>query len=75
MEKTAVIKISEVNDLYEFFKQASLVDGDVLLTKGKYAVDGKSMMGIFTINLSEPTLIHFPEDADAFCKYISKFLV
>ena len=71
--KSLIIRINKLSDLYEFSKRAALVEGDVLLSRGKYTVDAKSMMGIFTINLSEPTMLQFPEDAEDFYTYATTF--
>ena len=75
MIKTAIIKINGLNDVYEFIRKASLVDGDVTVVRGKYAVDAKSILGVFSIDMSRETTIHYPADASAFDEFIQPFIV
>jgi phosphocarrier protein HPr len=46
------------------------------LVSGRYAIDAKSIMGIFSLDLSKPIELHaHTEDASAFKEDIKKFLV
>lgn len=45
--------------------------GDVLVQKGKFFVDGKSLLGVLSINPYTGCQVHYPEDAEKFDKYIS----
>ena len=67
------IKIYNVKEIMEFVVQAGKVDGDVTVYRGKYVVDGKSLMGIFSIDLSDGVQVEYPEDAAEFAEYIKKF--
>lgn len=68
------IKINSINDIYKLASATQKVDGDVLVIKGHYAVDGKSIMGLFSLDLSEGVTIIYPEDAINFEKEIEIFI-
>lgn len=53
MSKTTVM-LATINDVKEFVSIVSLCDFDVDLISGRYAVDAKSIMGIFSLDVSKP---------------------
>lgn len=73
--KSKVIKINTIKDITELVKHASNTEGDVTLRKGKFVIDGKSIMGVFSIDLTSGATIEYPEDAAELEEYISKFLI
>lgn len=48
------IKLHLVADVYDFIEAAQKHPSDVRLSQGTYAVDGKSILGVFALNLREP---------------------
>lgn len=71
--ETLYIKINTITDIKEFNSQAAEVEGDVTLHRGRYAVDAKSLMGIFDIDPSQGVTIEYPSEAINFKNYIIKF--
>lgn len=71
--KTKLIKIIGINDLSDFITKANEVEGDILVQKGKFVVDGKSLLGIMSIDISSGAKIEYPEDAIEFDKYLERF--
>ena len=71
--KKMYVAINTINQVTEFVQKASQVDGDVICSKGRYTVDGKSIMGIFSIDVSEGIVVEYPETAIEFEEYISQF--
>lgn len=57
MERT--IKVNKVSDIYAFVNAASKCDSDVLVKKGKYVVNGKSLIGIMSINMSTGVIVEY----------------
>lgn len=49
-----VIKLDKVVDASGFVNLTSKINGDVTLYSGKYVVDGKSIMGIYSLDLTKP---------------------
>lgn len=73
--KKMYVAINDINKITEFVQKASQVDGDVICTKDRYTIDGKSIMGVFSINISEGVMVEYPETATDFEKYLSQFKV
>ena len=77
--KTTNVLLGTINDVKEFVNIVTGYDFDADLVSGRYAVDAKSIMGIFSLDLSKPiTLnIHTENDSDAekFLAAVSKFKV
>ena len=48
------IMLSSINDVKNFVNIVNRYDFDVDLTSGRYVVDAKSIMGIFSLDLSKP---------------------
>ena len=69
---TKFISLDKVNDIIEFVRHASMVDGDVLVRKGVYTADGKSIMGIISLYPSNGITVEYPEDATDFAKYLEE---
>ena len=75
MKETNIV-LSSVEDIRNFVNQVILVDYDVDLVQGRYTIDAKSIMGIFSLNLRSPiTLVAHSENADEFFERISNFIV
>ena len=71
--KEKYIKINDLKNLSDFVKEASKVKGDVLVHRGKFCVDGRSLMGMLSIDISEGGTIQYPKDATNFEEYIKQF--
>ncbi len=75
MTKTTV-SLQAINDVKEFVNIVMRYDFDIDLVSGRYAIDAKSIMGIFSLDLSKPIELNaHTDDADAFLKDIDKFIV
>ena len=72
----AKISLQSIADVKEFVNAVSMCDFDVDLISGRYAVDAKSIMGIFSLDLSNAIeLIAYTDDSQALFAHISKFVV
>lgn len=47
------VKINSIDDVKKFVSTVTKYDFDVDIVSGKYSVDAKSIMGIFSIDLSK----------------------
>lgn len=70
--KQKVIVIKEFSKISEFVNQASMVDGDVAVKSGRWVVDGKSLMGVYSLSVDHGVTIEYPDDATAFEKYLNE---
>ena len=74
--KSTTIKLNTINDVKEFVAKVSQCDFDVDLISGRYAVDAKSIMGIFSLDLAKNIQLDAHTDnADKFFSDIKKFIV
>jgi phosphocarrier protein HPr len=62
------IMLNTINDVKNFVNLVSKYDFEVDLTSGRYVIDAKSIMGIFSLDLSKPIKL------DARCDPDSKFV-
>ncbi len=75
---TFPIQLTSVSDIKSFVDAASRLDCDIDVLCGRYLVDGKSIMGLFSIDLSEPIEVEVhgtQAQADIFKQTIEKFVV
>jgi phosphotransferase system HPr-like phosphotransfer protein len=70
------IMLRSINDVKDFVNLVNKYNFDVDLTSGRYVVDAKSIMGIFSLDLSKPIRVEVhSDDCDSFCNEISAFIV
>ena len=60
-----MIKLDTIDMVKNFVNTAAMVQEDVDLVSGRYTIDAKSIMGIFSIDLSKPIemIVHGDNDA------------
>ncbi|MEF9853362.1 MAG: HPr family phosphocarrier protein [Hydrogenoanaerobacterium sp.] len=74
--KEVTILLSTINDVKVFVNSVSKYDFDVDLVSGRYAIDAKSIMGIFSLDLSKPIKMQvYSDKAEAFMEEIKPFIV
>ena len=74
--KTFNLSLNCINDVKEFVNIVTKYDFEIDLTSGRYVVDAKSIMGIFSLDLSKPIKaeVH-SDDCDKFIEEVKKFIV
>lgn len=62
--KTVKISLNSIDKVKSFVNDITRFDNDFDLVSGRYVIDAKSIMGIFSLDLSKPIdlNIHAPED-------------
>ena len=74
--KTVDIKLSSIEDVRNFVNIVTKYDMDIDLTSGRYVVDAKSIMGIFSLDLLKPIqLTAHSEDADKLFEDIKPYII
>ena len=69
------IALTTINDVKDFVNTVTRCDFNIDLSSGRYRVDGKSIMGIFSLDLSKPiTLVAYTDDP-TFEKNIKPFVI
>ena len=59
---TLKIKLNEIQDVYTLVNVLVGFKGDVDLESGRYKVDGKSILGIFSLDLRQPVKLSYNGD-------------
>jgi len=73
---TKKILLKSVDDIKNFVDQASSVEYEVDLISGRYTVNAKSIMGVFSLDLTGIVTINIYKDSCGdFLKKIEKFIV
>ncbi len=74
--KTFNIQLNSINDVKVFVNTVNKYSFDIDLTSGRYVVDAKSIMGIFSLDLSKPIKIEiFDENCDSLVKELEPFMI
>lgn len=74
--KKVTVSLAAINDVKNFVNIVTKYDFDVDLISGKYVVDAKSIMGIFSLDLSMPIDVQVhSDDCDAFIDEIKSYIV
>ena len=72
-----MISLNSIDKVKSFVNDISRFDYDFDLVSGRYVIDAKSIMGIFSLDLSKPIElnIHAAEDADEVLKALAPYIV
>ena len=60
--KTATILLKSIDDVNAFVNLTVRFSYDIDLSSNRYVVDGKSIMGIFSLDLSKPIAVTIHSD-------------
>jgi len=72
--KTFNVLLKSINDVKDFVNIVNRYEFDVDLTSGRYVVDAKSIMGIFSLDLSKSIKVEVhANDADALYNEVKRF--
>lgn len=76
MKNQTTVMLPAINDVKNFVSEVTLCDYDVDLISGRYAVDAKSIMGIFSLDLSKPIKLEAQtDDASELFERIKQYIV
>ena len=75
--KTVMISLNSIDKVKSFVNVISRFDYDFDLVSGRYVIDAKSIMGIFSLDLSKPIElnIHAEEGADEVIEMLKPYIV
>ena len=63
--KTVQISLNSIEKVKSFVNEIAKFDTDFDLVSGRYVIDAKSIMGIFSLDLSKPSNLNIDSDDDA----------
>lgn len=77
MKKEFLISLNAIKKVKEFVKIVDKFDSEIDITQGRYVIDAKSIMAIFSLNLLEPMKIKIisvnEEEIESFNNVMEEF--
>ena len=75
--KTVQISLNSIDKVKSFVNDLTKYDYDFDLVSGRYVIDAKSIMGIFSLDLSKPIdlNIHADDNMDAIMETLKPYLI
>ena len=62
--KSVQISLNSIDKVKSFVNEITKFDNDFDLVSGRYVIDAKSIMGIFSLDLSKPIELNIHSDTD-----------
>ena len=69
------VQLNSVEKVKEFVHIVSGFEKDIFIKSGKYVVNGKSILGIFSLNVSEVMILEIENPKESELKQIDKFII
>ena len=75
--KTVQISLNSIDKVKAFVNEITKFDNDFDLVSGRYVIDAKSIMGIFSLDISKPIdlNIHNADNLDEIMEQLQPYLV
>ena len=75
--KTVMISLNSIDKVKSFVNDISKFNFDFDLVSGRYVIDAKSIMGIFSLDLSKPIdlNIHAEDNVDQIMTVLKPYLI
>lgn len=75
--KTVQISLNSIDKVKAFVNDITKFDNDFDLVSGRYVIDAKSIMGIFSLDLSKPIdlSIHAEDNLDEILETLKPYMI
>ena len=74
--KKFIVQLKSINDVKDFVRIVNDFTYDVDLASGRYIVDAKSIMGIFSLDLTQPIEVDIhSEDGEDLKRKLQPFII
>ena len=75
--KTVQISLNSIDKVKSFVNDITKFNNDFDLVSGRYVIDAKSIMGIFSLDLSKPSNlnIHGEENMEDILKVLAPYII
>lgn len=75
--KTVKISLNSIDKVKAFVNEVTKYDAEFDLVSGRYVIDAKSIMGIFSLDLSKPIdlNIHSESNIEEILSNLSEFII
>ena len=74
--KTVIVCLDSIDKVKDFVRALTLFDSDFDMRSGRYTIDAKSILGIFSLDLSKPIEldIYNEDEEEAVLEQIAPFI-
>jgi len=74
--KTVNIRFTTIKDVQDFVRIVTKHEGDVDLVSGRYTINAKSIMGIFSLDLMSPIQLNaYSENTDELFEELKPYIM
>lgn len=73
--KSVNVSLNSIDKVKSFVNEMCRIEGDVFLHTGRYVIDAKSIMGIFSLDLSKPITLEVEDWKEEYALLLEKYLV
>ena len=75
--QSAFVLLNSIDKVKNFVNTVSRFDSDIAMRSGRFTIDGKSIMGIFSLDLARPieVVIYNDEEVPAVLEALTPFKV
>lgn len=70
-----ILLVDTIQKAKEFVDIAQKFSEDITVERGKYVVDGKSLLGVLSLNLSLPIGVYMSDSDEEISKELDKFSI
>jgi phosphotransferase system HPr-like phosphotransfer protein len=74
MKREMIISLHSIDGVKDFVNMVSKIDGDVTISSGRYIIDAKSIMGIFSLDLSKTVTLEIEEWKDEYMEMLKQYI-
>ena len=71
--KTVQISLNSIDKVKSFVNEITKYDNDFDLVSGRYVIDAKSILGVLSLDLTQPLTVQYGGQNDNFEKTLRKF--
>ncbi len=73
--KSIIIKLNMAEKVKDFVQKVAMYPYDIDLRNGRYVVDAKSILGIFSLDLSKPIVLEiYNDDCNELIESLKEFI-
>lgn len=69
------VSLNSIDKVKSFVNEVAKFDSDFDLVSGRYVIDAKSIMGIFSLDLSKPITLNIHEDDPKILEALKPYII
>lgn len=73
--KLLCVSLNSIEKVKRFVNDMVKIEGGTFLSSGRYVIDAKSIMGIFSLDLSKPLNLKIEEWKEEYAELLNRYLI